>query len=185
MQKGVVFDQKPERVLDLGTGYSNVHLNIEEITVSDMDENQEPENVVKYRADVVRVKNPATEEAILGQVKGEVIEFIRMWDSSEAVNELTINGEKIWIPRELRAALKMRLEAEKAAGIVNTKLWYNNQHFELTVELALQMLAQLELYAAESYDVTASHISAVFALTSADEIVNYNYHVGYPQKLSF
>ena len=47
------------------------------------------------------------------------------------------------------------------------------------------MLNALELYALNCYNVTQSHISAVKALQTIEEIENYDYTVGYPVKLSF
>jgi hypothetical protein len=49
----------------------------------------------------------------------------------------------------------------------------------------LQMLAVLELYAMECYNVTAEHIAKVNALEDLNRIYNYNYTKGYPKRLSF
>ena len=47
------------------------------------------------------------------------------------------------------------------------------------------MLNVLEMYALECYNVTQSHIAAVKALDTIEEIESYDYTVGYPKKLSF
>lgn len=185
MQKGIVFDQEPERVSDLGTGCSNVHLNIQEVTVEETDEEGNSTETVKYQADVVRVNNPATEENILKQVKEQVYAAISAFDSSPAVNQLTVQGHKLWIPRELRLALKSRLEAEKKAGITTTTLWQDDVRFVLETASAEGMLHQLELFASAAFDVTAQHRANVAALTDVCEVVNYDYTTGYPAKLNF
>jgi len=185
MERGLIFDQEPARVLDLGTGYSNVHLNIEQVTVQETDIEGNVSDVVKYKSDVIRIANPATEENILKQAKEQMIAEIQAYDKSDKVNQFTVQGQKIWVYRELRAVLKMRLEAEKAAGKTETTLWYNDLSFSLPIVQAEQILQALELYAAESYDVTAQHIVNVSVSTTADEVVNYNFRTGYPTKLEF
>lgn len=54
MEEGIIFDQEPPKVLDLGTGYSNVHLNIHQVASTDDQGNE----VTKFQADVLRIVNP-------------------------------------------------------------------------------------------------------------------------------
>lgn len=54
MERGLIFDREPARVLDLGTGHSNVHLNISPIISIDDEGNE----ITKFQADVLRVVNP-------------------------------------------------------------------------------------------------------------------------------
>ena len=56
---------------------------------------------------------------------------------------------------------------------------------ELPISDALAMLNALEMYALDCYNVTQSHIAAVKALDTIEEIESYDYTVGYPKKLSF
>jgi hypothetical protein len=47
------------------------------------------------------------------------------------------------------------------------------------------MLSSLEVYAIQCYNKTTDHIYNVNALTSIDEVVNYDFKSGYPEKLIF
>ena len=47
------------------------------------------------------------------------------------------------------------------------------------------MLSSLELYALNCYNVTAKHKVAIEGLTNIEDIINYDYTVGYPDKLNF
>ena len=38
MERGLIFDEKPAFIFDLGTGYSNVHLNIEQVDEPETDD---------------------------------------------------------------------------------------------------------------------------------------------------
>ena len=61
MEKGLIFDSKPDKIEDLGSGYSNVHLNIREVTITEHDEESNMDKEVKkWQADVQRVQNPVT-----------------------------------------------------------------------------------------------------------------------------
>ena len=97
MERGLIFDQQPGRILDLGTGHSNVHLNIEQVAVHEADIDGNVSEVLKYKADVIRVTNPATEESILQQAKEQMITEIKAFDKSDKVNSFTVSGERLWI----------------------------------------------------------------------------------------
>ena len=47
------------------------------------------------------------------------------------------------------------------------------------------MLAQLEVYAAECYNKTTDHIFAINQFSSIDELTEYKFNIGYPNKLIF
>jgi hypothetical protein len=47
------------------------------------------------------------------------------------------------------------------------------------------MLYTIEIYASQCYDNTQKHLAEVDKLEVIDEINNYNYRTGYPEKLKF
>jgi hypothetical protein len=47
------------------------------------------------------------------------------------------------------------------------------------------MLIQLECYAADCYNKTTDHQFAIKQLTSIEDVQNYDFTVGYPEKLTF
>ena len=53
MEYGIIFEERPEPVIDLGTGHSNVHTNIAPFTTTDENGNE----VTRFIADVERVNN--------------------------------------------------------------------------------------------------------------------------------
>ena len=181
MEKGIVFDQMPEFVVDLGTGFSNVQLNISEFESTDEDGNA----VTKYMADVFRVINPATYENVLRQVKEQKVAQIKAYDKSGEVNSFTIAGVQMWMDKDTRVGLKLRFDAEKSAGIINTTLWSESGNFSGPIVQAEAILTQVELYASVCYDKTANHVIIVMSLTDANHVANYDFKSGYPEKLSF
>lgn len=47
------------------------------------------------------------------------------------------------------------------------------------------MLYAIEVYASQCYDNTQYHLANVEKLETLDEIMEYNYMSGYPEKLEF
>ena len=136
-----------------------------------------------YIADFVEVVS-ASDDA-LEVAKQAVSEAILAYDSSSSVNEFTLQGVPMWLDKATRAGLKLRLEAEQAAGKEETTLWYGTAAVTLPVSTAMAMLNRLEIYASECYDVTQGHLAQVAMLDSVEEVLGYNIEAGYPEKLNF
>lgn len=117
--------------------------------------------------------------------KRDKIREINHYDSSTSINEFFLGETSIWLDKATRAGLKLRFEAEISLGKDTTTLWYNNIQYSLELHKAIQMLLAIEVYASACYDNTQNHIANVSKLSSADDIKNYDYRVGYPEKLRF
>ena len=126
-----------------------------------------------------------TEEEIFNKTKREKINEINQYDSSGEVNIFYIQGLPVWLDKATRAGLKLRFEAELAMKEENTTLWYSNQSFTLQLNMAIQMLYAIEVYASKCYDNTQKHLANVEKLETLEEILVYDYKVGYPEKLNF
>ena len=126
-----------------------------------------------------------TDEELLDRARSKKIQEILDYDISPNVNCFYMSDTEIWLDKETRTGLKLRFEAETNIGMVETSLWYNNIRFTLPTSSAVQMLYLLEIYASQCYDNTQFHIKSVSELTNVDDIENYDYTTGYPNKLKF
>jgi hypothetical protein len=126
-----------------------------------------------------------TEEELFNDAKRQKILEINNYDSSDEINIFYIQGLPVWLDKATRAGLKLRFEAELAIGKTDTTLWYDNMQFPLSLENAMHMLYAIEVYASACYDNTQLHLSNVDKLETIDEIKNYDYRNGYPEKLNF
>lgn len=126
-----------------------------------------------------------TEEEILNREKEYKIEEILRHDSSDEVNGFYIGDFEVWLDKATRVGLKLRFDAEIANGKTETILWYEGIQFPLELATALQMLNAIELYASACYDNTQSHIANVKAMEEIENLKNYDYRTGYPEKLRF
>lgn len=137
----------------------------------------------KYLASLVQ-SNPESLEC----QKRLLRERILALDSSDHVNSFTIGGMQMWLDKATRVGLKLRFDAEKRLGKTETTLWQNGMQFPLPLVgdvTAVDMLDGIELYASACYDVTQMHLAAISTLTSVEEVKNYDYMAGYPEKLVF
>ena len=131
------------------------------------------------------VEPEPTEEELKRKALNTKLIEIKNYDASSEVNVFYIQEIPVWLDKATRAGLKLRFEAEAALGKEETTLWYENQSFTLPLNSAVHMLYALEVYASECYDNTQLHLSNIDKLETLEEIAEYNYKVGYPEKLYF
>ncbi len=119
------------------------------------------------------------------EVRKMKITEIQSFDKSGNVNSFKLRAKSMWLDKSTRVGLFNSISIEKEAGKTETVLWYDAVKYVIPIPDALDMLNTLELYALNCYNVTQSHIAAVRALQTIEEIENYDYTIGYPEKLSF
>lgn len=120
----------------------------------------------------------------LEQTKLNKIQEIDIYDKSPDVNSFILNGSSAWLSKSDRVGLMNSINIEKAAGRESSILWFNGIKFQIDCSTAIQLLSALELYALECYNVTASHKANVDLLQTIEDINNYNYMSGYPDKIT-
>lgn len=124
-------------------------------------------------------------EATIEETRSQKLDELRLFDSSEAVNQFSINGVLGWLNKSTRVGLMNSINIEKEAGRSETSIWLGDTQFILSIEKAINMLQQIELYALACYNVTQRHINSINQLYTKEEIEAYNFKTGYPGKLSF
>ena len=130
-----------------------------------------------------------TEEMFYGNVEPDEIRLVRLqelaeYDSSPAVNEFYVDDVPMWYNNMERVSIDYLLRIEKGKGMTDTNLYdKNGNNFTVNIDHAIDILAQVELYAKECYDVTTQHRANLKGLTNIDEILAYNIKTGYPEKL--
>lgn len=128
------------------------------------------------------VKEKPTE---LEVAKRNAIKAIDTYDVSMDVNSFFLNGLQVWLDKPTRVGLMNSLNIEKTAGKETSTLWFGNIKLDINTEAAIQMLSALELYALKCYNKTAEHKVNIKNMTSVEDVVNYNFTEGYPDKLNF
>ena len=124
-----------------------------------------------------------TQEELLEQARVNKLAELEAYDSSDSVNSFTLNGNPMWLDAPTRQQLRTSIEAYQAQGIDNVTKWFNGVQFTFPTTIWLQMLNALEVYASEALNVTESHRAAINALTSIEEIDEYDFTSNYPKKI--
>jgi hypothetical protein len=101
------------------------------------------------------------------------------------VNGFYLNDELVWLSKDMRVGLVNSTTIEKNAGIQETTLWFEGHSFVIGVDDVLEMLSALEIYAKQCYNKTQEHIAEVNDLEDVKDVDDYDYTVGYPEKLHF
>ena len=106
---------------------------------------------------------------------------IKNYDTSDEVNSFLINGDKFWLDKATRVGL-MHLANCSSDDL---QLVLGDQVLTIAVDTAKAFLAQLEVYAGQCYLQTQKHLLAINELKTIEDIINYDYTKGYPDKISF
>lgn len=121
----------------------------------------------------------------LAAAKAEKIIQIETYDSSDAVEQFTINDVPMWLGHELRQQIRTSAEAYSAVGQETMTKVFNGAEFTFPISVWIQMLNALEVYAAEALNTTERHKNTVMAMTRRKDVEDYDYTTGYPEKLVF
>lgn len=117
--------------------------------------------------------------------KDEKIMDIDSFDNSDSVNTFYINNEPMWLNVDDRQRLLSQITANESVGRTEMTKWFEGKSYTFTITQWKQMLAQLEVYAGDSKNVTEQHKNEVQQLTTIEDVDNYDYTIGYPSKLRF
>ena len=121
----------------------------------------------------------------LEQAKASAIAAIDRYDASDAVNSFTLGDVTMWLAKADRVGLANSIAVEEAAGRTETTLWFGTIRYVIPIAAARQMLADLELYALECYNITAQHKATILTLDTIEEIEAYDFTAGYPAQPNF
>lgn len=110
---------------------------------------------------------------------------IDCYDVSEYVNGFFLNGTLMWLDKASRSGLVNTLHSSTLAGRETINIWFKGIYIALPINQAEQLLASLELYATDCYNVTAQHKVIVSELQTIEEVDKFDVTLGYPNRLEF
>lgn len=126
-----------------------------------------------------------SDKAAFVRARHKLRNTIQSYDTSKEVNCFYMQDEPMWLDFENRSRLLLRFQAETAKGNETTTLWSNGKEFSLPLSVAIDMLYELETYASKCYDNTQRHLANINTLETLEDVQNYDYKMGYPEKLKF
>lgn len=121
----------------------------------------------------------------LAEAKASKLRAIESYDSSPNVNGFRLDGNLMWLDRETRASLRNTIESATLLGRTELDIWFGDIHVTLPIQTARYMLATLEMYATDCYNVTSQHRVQVRALETVESVDGFDVTDGYPQMPEF
>lgn len=106
---------------------------------------------------------------------------IQGYDSSNKVNCFYLDDIAFWLDKATRVGLVNSITIEKQSGRPITCLWLGEYSVSLNVDMVLQFLFQLELYAKDCYNVTAQHIVQIEHCKTVEELRGFDISADYPE----
>lgn len=114
-------------------------------------------------------------------LKKILIHKINEYDTSNNVNSFIVNEDSFWLDKNTRVGLMHLADCSKD----NIELVLKNKILTIPIDIAKQFLTHLEVYAGKCYLQTQKHLIAAEGLNNIEDIINYDYTKGYPDKITF
>ena len=111
--------------------------------------------------------------------KDILLRQVSLYDQSDNVNSFIYKGNKYWLDKQQRSC--MRTVAE--SGLDEIEVVMGEHSVILPAAFVKQFILNLEAYAYKCYVVTAKHLQNVKSLQTVEDILNYDYTTGYPEKI--
>ena len=105
---------------------------------------------------------------------------IKQNDKSSDVNSFIYKDKFYWFDKNTRLGL-MNL-ANCSSDIIEVVL--GEEIVEMSTEKLKNFLSQLEVYAGKCFINTQKHLNAIKQLKTVDELIDYDYTTGYPDKIT-
>lgn len=121
----------------------------------------------------------------LETAKEKLLAIITDYDKSSAVNEITYMGTPMWIEFDLRKNITHDIKVLKAKNIDVFTFWFNGNPMTFPIDVLENIIIDIEIYALQSFNVTAQHKANVKALETIEDLMNYDFTTDYPAKLNF
>lgn len=121
----------------------------------------------------------------LEQVRANKIKALDAYDNSIKVNGFYVGESLTWIDRETRNTYKASIEAAELLGETSIIVPILGMILNIPIDKGKIALAKIQRYADACAIVTATHKMAISGLNSEEEIMGYDFTLGYPEKLVF
>lgn len=124
----------------------------------------------------------------VGQARAAKIDELNAYynaEGSNGVNEFFVNEISLWLDPTLRGNIERQINSNVLLGNPTTNLPINGVVIPIPNDTARMMLAKLELYTGECYNVRDAKEREINALTTKEEVEAYDVTSGYPEKLKF
>lgn len=150
-----------------------------EVDAPEDESEEEIEPIPEEDEDVEPIVDP------IEQTRANKIKALDAYDNSIKVNGFFIGEQLTWIDRDTRNTYKASIEAAELLGESSIVVPILGMILNIPIEKGKIALAKIQRYADACAIVTATHKMAISGLNSEEEIMGYDFTLGYPDKLVF
>lgn len=108
-----------------------------------------------------------------------LLKQLYLYDQSEEVNSFIYKGNKYWLDKEQRSCLRTVSEG----NLQEIEFVIGDTSVKFSKDFIKEFIIQLETYAYLCFVNTEKHKQNIKQLQTEEELFNYNYKDGYPNKL--
>lgn len=113
-------------------------------------------------------------------VKKILLKKIELYSSSNSINSFVYNNKEYWLDKNHRSCLQ-NLSGSTVGDI---ELILDNEILTINALKLKAFLTKLETYAYKCYVNTFKHLENAKKLVKTEDILNYDYTTGYPEKIT-
>lgn len=104
---------------------------------------------------------------------------IRHYDKSKNVNSFNFKEKSYWLDKNTRLGLMNLANCSESS----VQVFLEPVFIEIDSNKLKEFLKQLEIYSAKCYINTQKHLLEIKKLRTVEDLINYNYIDGYPEKI--
>ena len=105
---------------------------------------------------------------------------IAYYDTSKYVNSFYYQDKQYWLSKDVRIGLFRLIDS----GAKQITLQLNDNYLIISSDKLKEFLNQLEVYAGKCFSITAEHLQNIKQLSTIQDLLNYDYTVKYPNKIT-
>ena len=102
------------------------------------------------------------------------------YDNSKYVNSFYYQDKQYWLSKDIRIGLLRLIDS----GAEQITLQLNDNYLIISPNKLKEFLNQLEIYAGKCFSITADHLQNLKQLSTVQDLLNYDYTVKYPNKIT-
>lgn len=109
-----------------------------------------------------------------------LVKKVKLYGDSLEVSSFICDGEKVWLNKQQRSSIMNLLNLMNEDSF---ELILHDKVHIVSTEKLKQLLNNLEIFSYKCLVNTTKHVENIKKLKKYQEIVNYNYTTGFPEKL--
>lgn len=148
---------------------------------------EHPEASVKEVLDMELIERPVEPREYIRTIEEAKREMKRNIDRYHLneIHQFTINGDETWFDFNQRTEYRQNIESARRLGYDTTQFYVDDNIYTVNIDEFEKCLDRIQVYNNECDIIAKNHELTVDSLETIEEVDNYDYMAGYPERLNF